>query len=270
MRTSVIRTLAAGFLFAFAPFAAHAKDASAVPPEQSRIFALGYTLRACDLRAQDYVEAVQALKTVGDADAANAETIRRSRDTPTLRRTQAVAYAQAARLLSRMGAPPAFQTWAAQTAARLNAALIYDRDARDMAKTEPDAARVLAELNELQEVRVSSDAEQPSLAVWLRLTDGPAAIWTADVGSFAADLHRAAVTPGPSRLLGKAALHLLLKAPPETPSEARGDLSELVPTGGGNLQDLATVLPEAIPREKISRVYTNLMEIYVPGKPAGK
>ena len=270
MKSIALRALAASLLFGFMPLAAQAKDVPAVTPEQSRIFALGYTLRACDLRAQDYVEAVQSLKTVGDDDAARAETARRSRETPGLRRTQAVAYAQAARLLSRMGAPPAVQTWAAQTAARLDAALIYDREARDMAKTEPDAGRVLAELNELQEVRVSSDAQQPSLAVWLKVTGGAVAIWTADVGSFAADLHRAAATPGPSRLLGRAALHLLLKAPSETPSEARGDLSQLVPTGGGNLQDLATVLPEATPRDKISRIYSGLMEIYVPGKPLEK
>ena len=265
MKNSAPRVMIAGFLLGLTPLAAQAKDAPAVPVEQSRIFALGYTLRACDLRAQDYVEAVQALKTVEDADA-QAETARRSRETPTLRRTQAVAYAQAARLLSRMGAPPAVQAWAAQTAARLNAALVYDRDARDMAKTEPDAGQVLAELTELQEVRALSDAQKPALAVWLKVTDGAVALWTADLGSFAADLHRAAETPGPSRLIGKAALGLLLKAPPESPSGARGDLSELIPTGGGNLQDLAPVLPEATPRAKISRVYSALTEIYVPGK----
>jgi len=270
MKTPTACALAAGSVLALAPLAAQAKDALTVPPDQSRMFALGYTLRACDLRAQDYVEAVQALKTIGDGDAATAETARRSRETPKLRRTQAVAYAQAARLLSRMGAPPAVQSWAVQTAARLDAALVYDREARDMAKTEPDAGRVMAELNELQEIRVSSDAQQPAVAVWLKVTGGAVAIWTADVGSFAADLHRAAATPGPSRLLGKAALHLLLKAPPETPSGARGDLSELVPTGGGNLRDLATVLPDAVPREKISRVYAGLMGIYVPGKPSEK
>lgn len=270
MKTIFIRAGAAGLLLALIPLAAQAKDAPAVPPEQSRIFALGYTLRACDLRAQDYVEAVQALKTLGDNDAANAETARRSRETPRLRRTQAVAYAQAARLLGRMGAPPAVQTWAAQTAARLEAPLVYDREAREMAKAEPDAGLVLAELNELQDIRVSSDAEQPALAVWLKVTGGAVAIWTADVGSFAADLHRAAATPGPSRLLGKAALRLLLKAPPGTLSDARGDLSELVPTGGGNLQNLATVLPDAVPREKISHVYAGLMGIYVPGKPSEK
>lgn len=270
MTNPAARALAAVLLLGLAPLASQAKDAPVVPPEQSRAFALGYTLRSCDLRAQDYVEAVQALKTVGDTDAANAETARRSRETSKLRRTQAVAYAQATRLLGRMGAPPAVQTWAAQTATRLDAALVYDREARDMARTDADAGRVLAELNELQEVRGLSDAQKPALAVWLKVGSGTVAIWTADVGSFTADLHRAAATPGPSRLLGKAALHLLLKAPPETPSGARSALSELVPTGGGNLRNLATVLPDAVPREKISRVYAGLMGIYVPGKPSEK
>ena len=258
---------AAGLLLGTMNSAARAADAPAVPPEQTRVFALAYTLRACDLRAQDYVEAVQALKTAPDDAAAGAETARRSRETPKLRRIQAVAYAQAARLLGRMGAPPAVRDWAVQTAALLNAPLVYSREARDMAKTEPDSAQVLAELNELEGVRVSSDEQQPARAVWLKLTGGAVALWTADVGSFEADLHRASVTPGPSRLIGKAALRLLLKAPPSTPSSARSELSELVPAGGGNLQDLPVTLPQVTPREKISRAYAALMGIYVPGKP---
>lgn len=268
MRNTVIYSVAVGLLLGLAPLMARAKTVSAVPTEQTQVFALAYTLRACDLRTQDYIEAVQALKNVPDENAATEEKAHRSRETPKLRRTQAVAYAQAARLLGKMGAPAQFRAWAEQTAARLNAPLVYDREARDMAKTEPEAGMILAELSELQAIKTSSDDQQPTLAIWLRLTGGPVAIWTADVGSFAADLHRAAATPGPSRLIGKAALRLLLKAPPQTPSEARGDLSELVPTGGGNLQDLPVTLPQIVPREKISRAYADLMAIYVPGKPS--
>ena len=260
----------AGLLLALIPLASQAKDAPVVPTDQSRVFALGYTLRACDLRAQDYVEAIQSLKVIGDEGAAKAEAIRRSRETAKLRSTQAVAYTQAARLMSRMGAPTAVREWAEQTADRFTGPLPYDHEAQEMTKTEPDAARVLAELNELQEIRVSSDDQQPARAVWLKLTGGTVAIWTADLGSFTADLHRAAVMPGPSRLIGRAALRLLLKAPQDTPSGARGALSELVPTGGGNLQDLPGTLPSPTPREKISRVYADLMGIYVPGKPLEK
>ena len=262
--------MAAVVLLALVPLTTADADSPAVPQSQTRCFALAYTLRACDLRAQDYVETIQALQSAPDDEAAKAETARKSRETPALRRTQGIAYTQAAKLLSRMGAPPALHDWAVQTAALLNAPLAYDRDARDTAKKDPAAAQVLAELSEIAQVRTSSDEQQPSLAVWLKLTGGAIAIWTADVGSFEADLHRAAETPGPSRLIGKAALRLLLKAPPDTPSTARGELSELAPTGGGNLQDLPGALPQITPHEKISRAYAALMAIYVPGKPLEK
>lgn len=267
MRQIVSAFLAAGLLLGLMPLIAQAKDSPDVPTEQSRMFALAYTLRACDLRAQDYVEAVQSLNTIDDIASVNAETARQSRETSKLRHTQGIAYAQAARLLQRMGAPSDVRIWAAKTASQLKSPLVYDHDAQNMAKTEPDAGLVMAELNELQEIRAASDAQQPAIAIWLKLTGGPIGIWTADLGSFVADLHRAAVTPGPSRLIGKAALRLLLKAPPGTPSSAYADLSELVPSGGGNLQDLPVTLPQVTPREKISRVYSELMSLYVPGKP---
>ena len=266
----ILAPMAAFGLLALMPMTAAAADAPAVPQSQTRVFALAYTLRACDLRAQDFVETVQALRTGPGDDAVKAETLRLGRETPKLRRMQAVAYTQAARLLSRMGAPPALHDWATQAAALLNAPLVYDREAKETVKKDPATAQVLAELAEIDQVRASWDERQPSLALWLKVTDGAVALWTADVGSFEADLHRADETSGPSRLIGRATLRLLLKAPADSPSAARGELSELAPTGGGNLQDLPVALPQITSHEKISRAYTALMAIYVPGKPLEK
>jgi hypothetical protein len=232
------------------------------PRTQTRVFALALTLRACDLRAQDYIEAVKSLQKIDDTDTVKAQVKNSSREAFRLRRTQSEAYAQAAQMLTRLGAPPDLHDWAAKTAERFKTPLVYDDDARKMAKNEPEAGQVMAELSELETVNALASAQQPSLALWLSLTGGPLAIWTADVGSYAADLRRAGTLSGQSHLVGRAALRLLLKAPTASPSSVRGDLAEIAPTGGGNLQDMATVLPEAVPREKVIRVYTKLVDDY--------
>lgn len=250
------------------PLTAQAKEIPTVAPEQARIFALALTLRACDLQAQNYIEAIQSLKTIADNDAAGAEVKSLSRETLNLRRSQSQCYSQAAKLLARMGAPPSLQTWATETAERFKAPLVYDEEARKMAKTEPDPGQVMAELNELGAVNASADAQRSEIAIWLKLSGGTVALWTADVGAYAADLRRAAALPGSSRLLGGAALRLLLKAPAGTPSSTRSDLADLAPTGGGNLQDLPTVLPDATPHKKISRAYAKLIGDYDAQKQA--
>ncbi|MDQ2799222.1 MAG: hypothetical protein M3Y13_06215 [Armatimonadota bacterium] len=255
-------------LICLLPLSAQAKESSVSIPEQSRIFTLALTLRACDLRDQNYIEAVQSLKTITEVDAATAEVKSLSRETPKLRHAQSEGYAQAAKMLARMGAPPSLQTWAASAAARFKVPLVYDDEARKMAKTEPDAGQVMAELSELEGVKTSADDQQPDIAIWLKLSGGAVALWTADVGAYAADLRRAAALPGTSRLLGRAALRLLLKAPAGSPSGVRGDLSDLAPAGGGNLQDLSAVVPEATPRRKISRAYAKLLGDYDAQKQA--
>ena len=262
MKCSYFSRVGLALLFGLLPLAAQAKETSLSVPEQARIFTLALTLRACDLHAQNYIETVQSLKAITDDDAANAEVKTLSRDTPKQRRSQADGYAQAAKMLARMGAPPAIQTWAMDAAAHFKASLLYDDEAKQMAKTEPDAGQVMAELNELESANASAASQQAQIAIWLKLSGGSVALWTADVGAYAGDLRRAAALPGSSRLLGRAALRLLLKAPAGSPSGVRGDLADLVPAGGGNLQDLAIVIPEATPREKIRRVYSKLVDDY--------
>lgn len=268
MTHSILSRAGLALLLSLLPPAAQAKDNPADTAQQSRIFAFALTLRVCDLRAQNYIETVRSLNTISDHDTVNAEVKTLSHETPRLRHAQSEGYAQAAKVLTRMGAPPSLQTWASESAARFQAPLVYDDEARKMAKTEPDAGQVMAELAELQTVKTSVDDRQPDIAIWLKLSGGAAALWTADVGAYAADLRRAAALPGSSRLLGRAALHLLLKAPVGSPSAVRGDLSDLIPTGGGNLQDLAAVIPEATPRAKISRVYAKLLGDYDAQKQA--
>lgn len=269
MKRSCLSRAGLAVLLCLLPLAAQAKDSPADTSQQSRVFALALTFRACDLRSQNYIESVQSLKAITDNDAVNAEVKSLSRDTPKLRHAQSEGYSQAAKMLARMGAPPSLQTWAAASAAHFKASLVYDDEARKMAKTEPSAGQVMAELSELQAVKTSVDDQQPDIAIWLKLSGGALALWTADVGAYAADLRRAAVLPGSSRLLGRAALRLLLKAPAESPSAVRDDLSELVPAGGGNLQNLSpVVVPEATPREKISRAYAKLLGDYDAQKQA--
>ena len=223
---------------------------SASPRTQTRLFALALTLRACDLRSQDYIETVKSLDKsaylMDNTDTLNAQVKNISRDATRLRHTQSDAYAQAAQMLTRLGAPANIQEWAAQTSARFKSPLAYDDDARKMAKNEPEAGLVMAELGELESVNADAASQQTALGLWLNLTGGMVAVWTADVGSYAADLRRAGLLAGQSRLIGRAALRLLLKAPSDSPSAIRGDLSELAPTGGGNLQEMATALPASV------------------------
>lgn len=234
---------------------------SASPRTQTRIFALALTLRACDLRSQDYIETIQSLQTIDDTEALNSQIKNSSREAARLRHTQSDAYALAAQMLTRLGAPTNLQEWAIQTAARFKAPLVYDDTARKMAKNEPESGLVMAELGELESVNAASAAQQPALGLWLNLTGGAVAVWTADIGSYAADLRRADLLAGQSHLLGHAALRLLLKAPSDSPSAIRGDLSELAPKSRGNLSDMATVLP-SVPHERAQRIYTKLVDDY--------
>ena len=58
MKTKIV--IAAGLALLLPPLAARAQSALVVAPAQSRAFALGYTLRACDLRAVAFTLFVNA------------------------------------------------------------------------------------------------------------------------------------------------------------------------------------------------------------------
>jgi hypothetical protein len=270
MRNIVISSMTAGLLLGLMPLAARAKDGPAAPPDQSRAFALAYTLRSCDLRAMAFTQSVKRLKLVDDDLAAGAEVGHLSTEASKLRHTQAIAYDQVARLLTKMGAPGTLQAWAAQTAAALAAPLAYSEEAQSVAKTEPGTALVLAELDELQAVKTAANAKQPTLAAWLKLNGGPLAVWTADVGGFAADLHAAMTSSGQGTPALGTARRLLQKAPLGAPSGAREALAGLIPRGGGNLQSLATAPPPNVSPQKMSGLLENLLGIYVPRKPVEK
>ncbi len=250
--------LAAGLLLLPGGWSARAEDVPPVPRAQMQTFALAYTLRTCDLRAQKFVQSVKALKDAEDDAAAGAEVVHLSKQAANLRRRQAAAYTQIASLLDQMDAPPALRRWSAQTAASLTAPLLYSTDAQALAKTEPDSAATLAEIVEVQAVKAQADMQQPSLNAWLTLTGGKLSLWTADVGTYAAGLDAAKqLPPSPDT-----ARRLLLSAPAGAPSEVRGDLSELVPRGGGNLQALATVAPAAASPRKMTEVAEKLRMAY--------
>lgn len=258
MRSSIF---AAGLLLA-AALPALARDAPPSPSPQTQAFALGYSLRSCDLRSQAFVASVKTLQDVDDDKLAGAQIKHLSRRAINLRKHQAEVYAQIARLLERMDAPPALRRWSAQTAALLASPLAYTPEAQALLKTEPDTAATLAELSEITAVKARAETQQPSLTTWLKLTGGRMALWNAEVGSYTADL-RAAGEPGtrPS-VLSKTAQHLLLTAPEGASSEVRGDLSELVPGGGGNLSLLATLAPANLTPLKMTNIARKLISGY--------
>ncbi len=251
--------------FALLPLSAQAKapaPALSVPRIQAQAFGLGYALRTADLSAVAYTQSVQSLKDVTDPKVAGAEVAHFKSEVPKLRRSQAASYTQAATLLTQMGAPPALRAWAAQSAATLNAPLVYSKDAQKLAKTEPDTAQVLAELVEIQNIKAAADARQTPLTLWLNLTGGRTAPWNADIGAYTAELRRASAAVAPTRLSSVTAQVLLRHAPSTAPAAARGALAALIPQGGGNLQNLATLAPANVTPAKITYTAETLLMLY--------
>ncbi len=247
------------------PIAAQAKDAPANPDisrTQAQAFKLGYALRAADLQAVAYTKSVQSLKEVSDPQVAGAEVAHFSSEVIPLRRAQAASYTVAAALLTQMGAPATLRSWVVQSAALLNAPLVYTSDAKKLAKTEPTTAAVSAELTEIQKIKAAGDAQQTPMTLWLSLAGGKTATWTADVGAYAAELGRASRTTSPSPLSSITARVLLQKAPAGAPAETRESLATLVSTGGGNLKIFATIAPPDVTSAKITHVYETLLTLY--------
>ena len=77
------------------------------------------------------------------------EVSRLSREATALRHTQAVSYGQISGLLIKMGAPAPLRAWASKGAAGLAGPPPYGEEARALAKSEPDAAAVMATLDEI-------------------------------------------------------------------------------------------------------------------------
>jgi hypothetical protein len=245
--------------------AARAKNAPSVPGisrAQAQAFGLAYALRTADLQAVAYTKSVERLKDVSDPQVAGAEVAHFSSEVPRLRHAEAASYTLTASLLNQMGAPASLRLWAAQAAATLNAPLVYSNDAKKLAKTEPDTAAVSAELTEIQEIKSTADAQQTPMTLWLELTGGKVTPWTANVGAYAADLHRASHAASPSPLSSITARILLRHAPPGAPAATRESLATLIPSGGGNLQNLATIAPANITADKITHVYETLLTLY--------
>ena len=253
------------FLVLLLPSAIYAKTSPpplGVPKIQAQAFGLGYALRTADLRAVAYTKSVQSLKGVADQKLAGAEVAQLSSAVAKLRRSQAASYTLTASLLTQMGAPPTLQSWASKSAATLSAPLVYSKDVQKLARTEPDTAAVLGELEEIQSIKAASEAQQSPLTLWLRLTGGKAAPWNADVGAYTAGLRRAVSATGPSRLSSVQAQALLRHAPAEAPAAARDSLAALIPQGGGNLSALATLAPANVTLAKITYTVKTLLRLY--------
>lgn len=232
-----------------------------VPRVQAQAFALGYALRTADTRALVFTQSVEQLKAVDDDAQAGAEVARLSRQTVALRLSEKTAYVQIAAQLKTMGAPESLQVWAAATVAELSAPVVLTKDAKDLEKKEPDTAQVLSTLAELQAIKAGTNSRQRSLTTWLALTGGKVAVWSAETGAYTADLHRAA-TANRGALPSGAARALLVHAPANAPAATRQAVADLIPTGGGNLQALATVPPADFTPEKLTRVCGTLLSLY--------
>ncbi len=262
MRTTFTPT-AACLVLALSALTARAQSAPAVPAAQARAFALGYTMRACDLRAIAFTRSVKDLKDM-EGDQAGAEVARLSREATALRHTQAVSYGQISGLLTKMGGPEPLRAWASKAALGLGGPPPYGEEARTLAKGDPDSAAVMATLDEITALKTDADTRLPMLAAWLNTGGGgPLSVWTAEVGTYAADLRAAATAPGQGPPPLSAARRLLQTAPQGAPALTRAYLAAMVPRGG-NLGALATVSPQAAAPEKMNGLFESILAVYVP------
>ena len=259
---TILAATAACLPLGLAPLAAQAQSALAVPAAQSRAFALGYTMRACDLRAIAFTRSVKGLKNVED-DQTGAEVARLGREATVLRHTQAISCEQIFNLLTKMGGPESLRLWASKAAAHLSAPPAYGAEAQSLAKREPDTAAVLATLDEITDLKTDANAHLPILAAWLNTSGGPLSVWTAEVGTYAADLRADASAPGLGTPPLRAARRLLQAAPPNAPALTRACLAAMVPRGG-NLGDLGTISSQPASPEKMSGLFESLLAVYVP------
>ena len=66
----------------------------------------------------------------------------------------------------------------------------------------------------------------------------------------------------PTRLSSITAQILLRHAPSAAPAAARDSLAALIPQGGGNLQNLATLAPANVTAAKVARAAETLLALY--------
>ena len=140
---------------------------------------------------------------------------------------------------------------------------MYTSEEKTLAKTEPDTAQVLAALDEIKATKAAADSHLPEMASWLQVRLGPLAVWTVEVGTYAAGLRAAAASPEQAAPSVRTARSLLKNAPPGAPPAARDSLAEIIPHGG-NLGDLATVSPLTLSPDTLTGLFERLLAIYVP------
>jgi len=227
----------------------HQQATTLTPKGQAQAFALSYALRDANAQALRFTQAVKTLKDVDDDQTAGAEVAHLAEQAARLRKTEAECYAQAARLLSSMGAAPDLRAWAGQAASGFRAPLILEDDAKQLAKAEPATATVLAELKELRAVKETADAHQSALTTELKLSGDKDALWAADMGSLAADLDLSARGETQTAISVLSVRRLLQAAPSGTPFDVLESLALLAPRGG-NLQFLATVSTVKVPPQE--------------------
>ena len=247
------------------PIAAQAKSKNieVMPKAQTQAFALGYALGTCNVCAEVFIHSVVNLKKIDDPQAANDEIVALSRQIPLLRQAQALAYGQAAKLLTGQNATVNnLRTWAIQSSLRFSGDLLYSPEERKIARTDSSTATVLAELDELQAMRTDADAHHSKLSLWMRVSARAPGVWSSEIGAYAAGLDAritdASVAPLPSTA---ATQSLLDTAPVGTPAPIVAALTSLLPPGG-NLRGLATVPPQNVSVQKLNHAYQILMTAF--------
>lgn len=203
-----------------------------VPTAQAQAFGLGFALQGAAARTRLFLDAVKGLRDIADDDEGAAAVARLAEQARTLRHSEAISYAETARRLQAMGAPPDLQAWARDVADQLEAPLKLSKEAQKEEKSDPNTATVLGTIDEAQALKVTADGTMPRLRAWVKLSYGPQAVWAGALGDLAAEMDAAARNGRPFRVASVDAAKLAQAAPTGTPPSVAQALTKLTPRRG--------------------------------------
>ena len=253
------------------PMPAHARKAHSeparVPTAQTQAFGLGFALQSAAARTRVFLDAVKGLRDVADDDEGAAQVARLAEQSRALRRSEAVCYAETARQLQAMGAPPDLQAWARDVAGQLDAPLKLSKEAKNEEKTDSNTATVMGTIDEAQALKVTADGTMPRLRVWVKLAGGARAVWAGALGDLAAEMDAAVVAGRPFPVADVDSLKLAQAAPAGTPPSVTQALKKLRPRRG-NLAAAVHAAPAPLAPNDLKEPLQTLLDAFDAAKMA--
>ncbi len=200
-----------------------------VSPTLMQVFQLGFGSALPEARAQAFTHDVQALGDGDDTKKSKKQTAQLAVAAQALRQATLQDAVRTDKILEALGAPETIRRPFDAEVATLSAPQVVSEEAQPYVQSDPDTATVLSTLDEMDSLRSGAANETPTVRLWLKLTLGPSAIWTYDLGVLEASLD-AAINAHQKPQLPSARLRALCdNIPIEMPATVRAALNQIVP-----------------------------------------